>query len=285
MSSKISSTSWNVLLEYLDSDFEKKLYQAILKNLEDTNNPLRYNNFAYSMRELVRHILKRVSPDNNIKNTEWYVIKKSICKNNDIDITRMDRLKYCIQGGLSDSFLQDELEININPLLKSLKCQIDELSKYTHIEKNSFNIHSKLVKKFTSEFMTLLIELFSQIYTCRKSIINHLEHKINKDVVEHILSDVVADIDLLSTHSYIEEIYIDGCEITNIDHEFIYITVHGEIEVELTYGSDSDRKNMSGTTLYDSFPFTFRTVTYVDNLDELILENSKLDVDTSKWYQ
>ena len=57
---------------YLDGDFEKRLISSCLKNLLDTNNELRFNNFAYSIRELSRHILHRLAPDEKVLNCSWY---------------------------------------------------------------------------------------------------------------------------------------------------------------------------------------------------------------------
>lgn len=47
----------------LSGDFEHDLFDAALYNLNDVHNKLRFNNFAYSLRELTRHILARLAPD------------------------------------------------------------------------------------------------------------------------------------------------------------------------------------------------------------------------------
>ena len=38
------------------SDFERELFSAALHNLHDASNSLRLNNFAFSVRELMRHV-------------------------------------------------------------------------------------------------------------------------------------------------------------------------------------------------------------------------------------
>jgi hypothetical protein len=41
------------ILEHLNTGFEKDLFLASLNNLSDKGNPLRFNNFAYCMREII----------------------------------------------------------------------------------------------------------------------------------------------------------------------------------------------------------------------------------------
>ena len=50
----------------LSEKFEKQLFHAALANLEDSKNPIRFNNFAYATRELVRQILSRLAPDDEV---------------------------------------------------------------------------------------------------------------------------------------------------------------------------------------------------------------------------
>jgi len=45
------------ITERLSGNFEHDLFEASLHNLDDSSNKLRFNNFAYSIRELTRHIL------------------------------------------------------------------------------------------------------------------------------------------------------------------------------------------------------------------------------------
>ena len=52
--------------------FEKELFHAALYNLDDVNNRLRFNNFAYAMRELVRHVLDRLAPDVEVLGCSWW---------------------------------------------------------------------------------------------------------------------------------------------------------------------------------------------------------------------
>jgi len=55
--------------ELLETDFEKKLFVASLINYASHGNPLRFHNFAFSMRELVLHVLDRKAPDTKVIKT------------------------------------------------------------------------------------------------------------------------------------------------------------------------------------------------------------------------
>lgn len=57
--------------KHLKSEFQKELLKVSVHNLEQ-NNKLRFNNFAYSIRELVRHFLKDLAPDNEIQSCLWF---------------------------------------------------------------------------------------------------------------------------------------------------------------------------------------------------------------------
>jgi len=60
------------LNSFLKDDFEKDLFFAARKNLDAEYHSLTFNNFAYAMRELIRHLLHRSAPDEEIVQCSWY---------------------------------------------------------------------------------------------------------------------------------------------------------------------------------------------------------------------
>ena len=46
----------NDFLNHLETNFEKELFTACLRNYASHGNPLRFHNFAFSIRELITHI-------------------------------------------------------------------------------------------------------------------------------------------------------------------------------------------------------------------------------------
>ncbi|MCG8411309.1 MAG: hypothetical protein MI739_08495 [Bacteroidales bacterium] len=97
--------------KYIETDFELNLLKACHANLNQLSNDLRFNNYAYSLRELSRHLLKRLAPDKNLLLCSWY---KNEIEGKENGITRNQRVKYAIQGGLSDTFIAEELKLDIS---------------------------------------------------------------------------------------------------------------------------------------------------------------------------
>src|SRR5690242_17209192 len=89
----------------LETEFEKKLFQAALNNLKDKENEIRFNNFAYSVRELMRHILERRAPNDQVILCSWYQKPKNTL------VTRKQRIMFLIHGGLSEKFIADNFDI------------------------------------------------------------------------------------------------------------------------------------------------------------------------------
>src|ERR1700722_5327029 len=112
----------NIIRPWLSSGFEAELFEAALKNLNDHANPLRFNNFAYSVRETVRHVLKRLAPDYEVLRCHWY--KNETGKQD--GITRKQRAYFAVQGGLSDEYVKTSLGLDSEADHKALTKAIDE---------------------------------------------------------------------------------------------------------------------------------------------------------------
>ncbi|MGG4692747.1 hypothetical protein ACLPD9_11895, partial [Proteus mirabilis] len=95
----------------LATEFEKELFIASLRNYCSHGNPLRFHNFAFSMRELVLSIIERKAPNDKVKTTNWYEVESD-----KFEVTRRQKLKFCAQGYLSDDFFNEEVleELNSN---------------------------------------------------------------------------------------------------------------------------------------------------------------------------
>lgn len=113
---------------YLTTDFEKKLFSASVAYLENKNDPLRINSFAYSLRELIRNIFERRAPEDKVKSYSWFKVETDNGKP-----SRKQRYIYCVQGGLGHHFVKEELGMDVLELWKEIKETIDSLSKFTHV--------------------------------------------------------------------------------------------------------------------------------------------------------
>lgn len=265
--------------------FETELYEAAYSNLLEEKNKLRFNNFAYSIRELSRHILYRLAPDDEIKACRWYKPQKDSFGKE--IITRGERIDYAIHGGIDNNILiQWKIKGRIDKSKKVLLEVIDTLSKYTHINKDTFNVSSdkthELVIKVTNAF-----NLFAQLIRDTKEILSDtLIDQINDSILEETLYNTNSDIDILSTHSSIEEYSIDKIKVEAINSSNAFLNVEGMVGVRLQYGSDGDQKRDDGYVTSMDFPYQAEMSTTIgSSLKKFKIEGDiHFEVDTADFY-
>jgi hypothetical protein len=263
----------------LTERFEVDLFKAAMKNLEDVSNPLRFNNFANAIREVVRHVLERLAPDAKVLKCVWY--------KNETDkpsgVSRKQRAYYATQGGLSDEFVKETLKIDSDGAHRDLIDSITQLNKYTHVGPETFGLATLKVDALVGQTLNSVIELFRGIDECRDSILEQLSEEIDSAVVGEVLSNTIVGIDELASHHSIEEVYVAKSEVTGIDDQYIYLGASGSISCVLQFGSNSDLRSGDGAEIEQSFPFMCRLRCPVDDPDELQMDDDSLGVDTSKW--
>ncbi|WKL67441.1 hypothetical protein Q1Z72_01860 [Pseudomonas qingdaonensis] len=263
------------------SSFEHSLYQAALQNLSDTGNQLRFNNFAYAMRELSRHFLHRLAPDAEVVKCPWY---KNITQAEG-KIARSERAAYAVHGGLSEEYVDETLGLDIDEMNKRLKVAIDGLSRYTHIQEDVFGLPAEQVEVLAQETTESFAGLFDAIKRCHNDIVYKLHLAIDDAAVEEVLRDTIQAIDELATHHFIDEICVDETSI-RITHDTVHFSVAGTVGVELQYGSNSDWRNGDGTKIDVAFPFSCQLTcpAAAPSENTLRMVQGSLAVDTSRWY-
>ncbi len=70
-------------------------------------NPLRLNFFSTAIRILFEHLMDTLSPEEEVVKTSWFRAERDDGKPN-----RGQRILFAIQGGLSDAFVKEELEVD-----------------------------------------------------------------------------------------------------------------------------------------------------------------------------
>lgn len=159
--------------------FEHDLCDAAFDNLK-VKNRLRFNNFAYSIRELTRHILYRLAPDVDIKCCSWYKPTKN--ENGKVVITRADRINYAIYGGFDNNALSAMgLKDDIDKARKNLLSTIDSLSKYTHINEDTFDVSDSDTERSVNHVVDSFNEFVNCMAIIRRQVISCLETEINLD--------------------------------------------------------------------------------------------------------
>jgi len=274
----------NELRTILKTDFEKNLLDSSIDNLNDKGNKLRFNNFAYSIRELSRNILHSLSPDDDVRNCSWYK-NETLIPNG---ISRGQRVKYAIQGGLEDVFVDKEIiQIKrINALKKEIKDSIQVLNKHTHINSKTYNIDDNQIDNLSLKVISAFTKFAETIQECQQLIIDEIEYKIDNEFVEHSIAEIVEEVDILATHHNIEEISPELIKVLKLNSKSILIEVKGTVNVRLQWGSNRDLREDNGAEMYTAFPFESKLNLKIGKrLLDSIVSISEFNVNTDDWYE
>lgn len=262
------------LIPLFKNSFEKKLFIASIKNLHGRNS-LAFNNFSYAIRELIRHFLHRLSPDKDVIKCSWY---KPMSNGK---ITRSDRIRYMIHGGLGN-FILDKIYLRerIEEAQAELLKNIEVLNKYTHIEMNTFNLKSKAKYYLSIECLKAVREILKLVQETRESIFEFIMENIDDALNERVAMEYVESIDELSSHTMVDEIYSEIHNGVDISSDTIEINVVGTIGCNLQYGS---RRDIEFET-YMSFPFNVPVSIKIKRPLGEHISLGHLSVNTEKFY-
>lgn len=269
----------DIIRPWLASGFEAELFEAALNNLNDHANPLRLNNFANSVRETVRRVLKRLAPDQEVIRCQWY--RNETGKQD--GITRKQRAYFAVQGGLSDEYVKSSLGLDSEADHKALGKAIDELHKYTHIEPSTFGVPATRAEQFAADTLAALAGVLQTVGECRRRILERLEAQIDAAAVDGVLSDSLPGLVELASHFSVEDVDVSSVKVTGIDHERIHIEVNGTIDCILQFGSNSDVRRGDGAEILQSFAFGCQLYCPVEDPDELSVIEDSVGVDTREW--
>lgn len=266
------------LLTITEPSFEGVLVKAAFDNLEVVG-PLCFNNFGYALRELLRHVFSRLAPDEKIKQCVWFRPDRT----SESTITRAHRSKYMLQGGLSDEFVQRNLRVQVDPVLKDVLAAFKKLNKFTHINPDVFNLNEVDVAGHATDCLEAISALIENIGSCRRTILQNLATSIDQNLLDKAITN--SAIDELATHHQIDGLSIESSMVIDIGPKDLSIKAEGYIEVELQYGSNFDVRNDMGAVISDSFPFAATVqVKLIRPLGKKAVV-SNFNVDTSSWYE
>lgn len=263
----------------LTAGFENRLLDAALQTLDDVDNPLRFNSFAGAIRELNRHVLTRLAPDDHVKQCVWY----SDETDKPGQVTRRQRAAYAVHGGLTPEYVRDDLHLDVDQMNRHLRDATDTLNKYTHVGEDTFDLDPADVGRMSQQVIDALGALFKKTDDCRLRVSRALEAHVEREVIDEALAETIIEIDELATHHFIDEIYTAEVHIENISYDSIHLLARGTISVELQYGSNSDLKADMGAIIPMSFPFECTLEGNAEEPGEFHARASQFRVDTSEW--
>ncbi|MBU3068829.1 hypothetical protein KOI40_03300 [Aestuariicella sp. G3-2] len=259
----------------LETEFEKKLFVASLRNYASHGNPLRFHNFAFSMRELVLHVLKRKAPVKKIKTVSWY--ERESEKH---EVTRRQQLKYCAQSNISDEYLGQDVLEHLNECISEFLDEFRFFNKYTHITEKYFKACPRKFFEDARQVIKIASDSLSQIDDLEHIVIEALEEKVHDSVVTTAVGAIPDSLSIIANHVFVDYSEVEEIECTSIDHEYIFVTARGTVHVTQEYGPKDDLCIMN-----ESYPFSLDMKSHVENPDDFQVEAEELDVDTSSWYE
>ncbi len=264
----------------LANEFQRRLLDATMQSVQEASNPLRLNNFSASFRELFRHILVELAPDDEVKATSWFEPDQR----NAGKVTRAQKVSYVVHGGLDPAYVENELVIDVTAERQALLKTIDQLNKFTHVNEGSFDSSPEDVERQAIAVCEALKSFLNCADGARKLLCGRVEERVHDDVVSEAIGDTILSIDEIATHHSIEDVNVHEIEVTSMDHAEIQFTAYGSVGVELQWGSNSDVRKGEGAVFRDSYPLTCRFISKVNSPEELEMVEDSLCVDTSSWW-
>ncbi|HAI1372284.1 TPA: hypothetical protein ACH7IQ_004385 [Escherichia coli] len=264
----------NDFMSHLETDFEKELFTACLRNYASHGNLLRFHNFAFSIRELIKHIVEKKSPNDKLLQASWY--KR---EHEHYEISRRQRLKYCSQAKISDAYLGEEFLEESNERIDEMLKLYFFLNKYTHITEKYMHPSPQEFFLKAKQILQIATEILNGIHICRDELIRTLEDKIRNAVIDTAVSSMPENLVTIANHAYVDYTEVEEFGITSIDDEYINIYASGTVYVTQEYGSRND-----GVSLEESYPFTLHMASHLDSPETFEVISEALEVDTSSWY-
>ena len=270
------------ILNRLESEFHKDIIHSSLIIIENPSIKTRFSNFAANIRELTREILQMLAPDDEVMSCHWYTIET---KENERNVTRVQRMIYALKGGLSDDFITQELNIDFDIQVNTLNKMFRQLNKYTHINEKVYYLGDRDGFEMVENTLLALDEFLQKMNEVRTLIIHKLEEILFLQVSEALTNDVIQEVDILATHYWVESSSLNRIVVSKITSKFLFIKAKGSLDVEHQYGSDSDFDRGDGVRFESSYPFDVSLKIKTSNPLNISIEPSDILVDNSSFYE
>ncbi|MBK1695657.1 hypothetical protein [Rhodovibrio salinarum] len=259
--------------------FSQTVLEGAQHALQDTKNPLRITFFATSMRMLFEHLMDTLASHDDVQTCAWFQPASDTAKP-----TRRQRITYAIQGGLTDTFVTQKLDVDPEPLKGALTRAVDALSKHVHGRQNTVITDPAEQDRFVAATLRDMEAFLDAIRDCREAVLDPIAEELDGAAVQALLCETILAIDELATHHAIEEIYVAEIRVNDIDAHAVTYRATGSISVVLQWGSNSDMRRGDGAELPQDFPFWCDISTPIAAPWDLWFAEVNYGVDTRQWH-
>ncbi|SEM12438.1 hypothetical protein SAMN04487786_1078 [Paenisporosarcina quisquiliarum] len=281
MFNKINKISDSILIQ-LEKDFHKDILESSVAVLTAPNVKTKFSNFATNIRELTRELFYTLAPDDEVKKCDWYEKETPEGK---ADITRLQRMIFAIKGGLSNDFIEDELNFDFENATSALNKVIQDLNKYTHINEKVYYRSDETGFEMVQKTLISLECFLKTIEDVRSIITEKLEELIYDSVSNALTDDILNEIDIIATHYWIEGAWVDEINIQGITSSYISVEVTGSVDVKHQYGSDGDFRRGDGVHYENSYPLSLSLILDVDDPLEISINTDDINIDNSNFFE
>jgi hypothetical protein len=268
----------SLVAQRLETPFQRDVFAATIKSLQQFDNPLRANNFATGLRELSRILLEHLAPDDEVKECAWFKPESQNGKP-----TRSQRVRYAVQAGLMDDFVLNTLGVDVGKAVKKFTKLIEKFNSLTHINPNTLGMSKTAVEHFKHDSLDVFVLLFKTIDDCRDSVRESLASQASDAITDELISYTVDALDEIATHYTVHGADLEDFDIATMDSQTLIFDAEGYVDCELQYGSDGDVERGDGIRHDDSYPLTCKLV--ADITKPLQFEVQDLHVDNSSFYE
>jgi len=258
----------------LETDFERELFRATLRNYCSHGNPLRFHNFAFSMRELVLHIIDRKAPDSKVKTASWYEPESD-----KFAVTRRQKLKYCAQGFLSDGYLSKDALDDLNQSIKDYLKEFNFFNKYTHITEKHFKACPKKFYEDMKYIVKRSAGVVEELDSLENLVLDSVPESLQEKLFLEVINSFPDELSILASNVIVEQVSPEEIEVEYLEENGITVSVSGTVYVIQEYGKGEDFTEIGG-----DYPFSISIGMSVASPEDIKINPNEFKVDTSSWF-
>jgi hypothetical protein len=259
----------------LPDKFSRDLLRGAVAALTQKNVATRAQHFSVSMRDLSDHMLKQLAPDDQaVKGCAWYKQHPKV-----EGPTRRQRALYASRGGLTDSFLKEELKLDPKEFHAEIGPAFKELNKRTHLRPDTVITDPAKLENLANETIGALLDIFEVTEEVRTEIMSRIGTHLYDEAIGAFINETIDSLDLIAGRYETGGVLYDGMRVLSIDSDMIRYEITGGVDVTLHYGSGSD-----AAAIKENFPFTCTTAASIAEPLKLLSEQTEMNVDTGSWH-
>lgn len=259
----------------LESGFEQKVLDAALRNYCSMGNPIRFNNFAFVIRELLTRVTDRLAPVDDVKLASWHEPASELR-----EVNRRQQLKYCTQSYFPDATVPEWITEETKEVTKEYLALYQKLNKYTHINEHAMGANPKEALAFLKDLLSSFTSILDTIYDIKEHVTEAIEEEVHDIVFEKLVFESHEALIELSSQTVVDIVNVDSYRIEQVKPAEVIFIGYGDVECTLNYGSKHDPFSMN-----QSVPFTFKVVAPIDEVTKLDFYEQGMYLDNSSFYE